>query len=185
VTDPDEPCLGCVATPPAQAATVVWGDYDGPLRTVVLAMKRRGRDELAGPIGLRLAARLALEPWAAEVDLITHVPSHPIRRLRNGWSAAACTARVVAREIALPARPCLRRHGLARQTGRSRAQRLRLPARAFSASAAVRGRRLLVVDDVTTTGTTLRRAARAARQAGCRAVYCAVIARAPEPRRAT
>jgi predicted amidophosphoribosyltransferase len=151
----------------------------------MLAMKNRGRDELAKPIGRRMAARLAVESWIDDIDLLTHVPSHPIRRIRNGWPAAACIALVVAGELARPMRRCLRRHGLDRQTGRSRVQRLRLPRHAFSCSAAVRGQRLLVVDDVTTTGTTLRRSAEAARRAGAEAVYCAVVARAPEARRVT
>jgi predicted amidophosphoribosyltransferase len=164
---------------------VVWGEYDGTLRTALLAMKNRGRDELAVPIGRRLAARLALEVWIDDIDLVTHVPSHPLRRLRRGWSAAACTSVVVAGELARPTRRCLRRHGLRRQTGRSRAQRLQLPPRSFSCSTWVSGRRLLVVDDVSTTGTTLRRTAEAARRAGAEAVYCAVVARAPEARSVT
>ena len=185
VTDTEGPCLGCASRPPAQDGTVVWGDYDGTLRTVLLAMKNRGRDELATPIGRRVATRLALEAWIHDIDLVTHVPSHPIRRFRKGWSAAACTSLVIARELDCPTRRCLRRHGLSRQTGRSRVQRLQLPRHAFSCSGAARGLRLLVIDDVTTTGTTLRRTAEAARRAGAEAVYCAVVARAPEARRVT
>jgi ComF family protein len=184
-TDTEEPCVECACSSPIQDGAVVWGEYDGPLRTILLAMKNRSRDELAEPIGRRLAARLALVPWIDNIDLVTHVPSHPIRRLRRGWSVAACVALVIARELVRPARHCLSRHGLARQTGRSRVQRLQLPRHAFSCSATVKGRHLLLIDDVKTTGTTLRRSAEAVRRAGADAVYFAVVARAPEARSVT
>jgi len=152
-------CLNCQGQAPAQHGTVAWGEYDGALRSAVLGLKARGRDELAEPLGRRLAARIAVADWADDVELICHIPSHPLRTLRRGWPAAASLARVVGRELGLPVRTLLKRRGLRRQTGRSRAERAALPRRAFRAAGSVRGRRLLIVDDVTTTGTTLSRAA--------------------------
>ncbi len=183
--DESDPCLACFHHPPPQRATVVWGEHDGVLRTAVLALKHGGRDDLAAPLGRRLAARIATEPWAASVDTVVPVPSHPWRRLRKPWPASELLAAEVARRLGAPVTRGLRRHGLGRQTGRSRARRLELSKRCFSAGASARGRTLLVVDDVTTTGTTLRRAAEALQRAGAEATFCAAVAHTPDPRRWT
>jgi predicted amidophosphoribosyltransferase len=164
---------------------VVWGEYDGVLRSSVLALKHRGRDELALPLGRRLASRLALESWAATVEEVTSVPSHPLRRFRRGPTAAASLARIVAGELGRPLVSALRRRGLKRQAGRTRAQRLELGPRSFRCSADVNGRALLLVDDVTTTGATLRRATEALVAAGAEVVHCAVLAQTPDARRVT
>jgi predicted amidophosphoribosyltransferase len=144
---------------PPQQGTVIWGEYQGALRTAVLGLKHRGRDELTRPLGRRLAGRVATEAWASDIDLVVHVPSHP--------------------------RCVLARRGMRRQAGRSRAQRLQLPRRSFRNTASVRGRRLLIIDDVTTTGATLRRAAEVLGEAGAEVVYCAAMARTPDPRKTT
>ncbi|HOC42889.1 MAG TPA: phosphoribosyltransferase family protein [Thermoanaerobaculales bacterium] len=178
-------CLTCQASAPAQLGTVAWGEYDGALRSAVLGLKTRGRDELSEPLGRRLAARIAVEDWSFDLELVVHVPSHPLRLVRRGWPAAASLARVVGRELGLPARPLLKRRGLQRQTGRSRAERTALPRRSFRAAGAVAGRCVLIVDDVTTTGTTLSRAAEVLLAAGADAVYCAAMAVTPDSRRAT
>lgn len=181
--DADELCLACEASPPPQSATVAWGEYSGVLRRALLALKHQGRDELASPLGRRLAARVGHEPWSAGLDLVVPVPSHPLRRLRRSHPAAAELARVVAAELGIPFAAALRRRGLGRQANRSRAVRLELPLRAFAVRRPVAGRRLLVVDDVSTTGTTLRRSSSALLRAGARGVWCAAMAWAPDPRR--
>jgi ComF family protein len=180
-----ELCLACQDDPPAYSGAVAWGEYDGALRSAVLGLKARGRDELAASLGRRLAARVSLEEWAADIDRVVAVPSHPLRRLRRGWPAAALLADVVGRELAVPLRPLLRRRGMARQTGRSRAERSRLPRRTFHARGRLAGCTVLLVDDVTTTGTTLRRAAEVLLAAGVGAVYCAAMAVTPDGRSMT
>lgn len=177
-----EACLACTAEPPPQQGTVVWGEYEGVLRTAILALKHHGHDELAEPLAERLAARVRLAPWAEEVALVVPVPSHPLHRLRRGWTAAQLLADEVARRCHVPAVKGLRRRGLGRQAGRSRAQRLALPPDTFSACADLAGAHVLVVDDVTTTGATLSRVARALLAAGAGAVFCAAVAFAPQGR---
>ena len=181
--DPSEPCLACLRVPPPQRETVVWGEHDGVLRTAILALKHGGRDELAGPLGERLAATVAARSWATTIDAVVAVPSHPWRRLRKPWTASELLACTVARQLEKPVARMLRRHGFGRQTGRSRVRRLELPQQSFSAHAKASGQSLLLIDDVTTTGTTLSRAAEALRRAGAKATYCGVCAQAPDPRR--
>jgi predicted amidophosphoribosyltransferase len=181
--DPVDPCLGCSPNPPPQQATVIWGEHDGALRTAIVMLKHRGRDDLAVPLGNRLAVAVACRSWADSIDAVCFVPSHPLRLLRRPWTASELIARAVARRLGRPLTNPLRRHGTNRQTGRSRASRLALPRRSFSASSRVAGRHLLLVDDVTTTGTTLERAVSALHRAGAESVSCAAVAIAPDPRR--
>ena len=183
IQDSSEPCLACLQAPPPQSATVAWGEHDGVLRTAILALKHGGRDDLAAPLGDRLAASVAAESWASLIDCIVPIPSHPWRRLKKPWAASELLAESVSRRIERPAIRLLRRHGLVRQTGRSRARRLELSQTSFSARSEADGRSPLLIDDVMTTGTTLKRAAQALRQAGASAVYCAVCAHAPDSRR--
>lgn len=178
-----EPCLGCVTSPPPQQGTVLWGSYDGVLRQAVLALKHRGHDELARPLGRRLATRISLAPWFDEITMVAAVPSHGLRRLRRGFCASGLLGAEVAATINRPLDPILRRHGLRRQAGRTRFQRMQLPRGSFSAHRRVQGHSLLLVDDVSTTGTTLRHAATSLLSAGASAVFCTAIAHAPDPRR--
>jgi predicted amidophosphoribosyltransferase len=161
---------------------VIWGEHDGVLRTAILALKHRSHDELAQPLGERLAALVGIQPWAPSIDAVCGVPSHPVRSIRRRWSASELVAGTVARALDIRLLRPLRRRTWRRQTGRSRADRLRLPARSFGATAAARHRRVLLVDDVTTTGTTLRRACEALLGAGAKTVFCAVAAHSPDPR---
>jgi predicted amidophosphoribosyltransferase len=183
--DPEDPCLHCARSLPPQSATVVWGEHDGPLRTVVLAAKHGRRDDLLAPFARRLAATIAATAWADDVKLVCWVSSHPVRRLRRPWSAAQLLAGGVAGALELPLRGVLRRRGLGRQALRSRARRLQLSASAFRSRPLRGSPSVLVVDDVVTTGATLRRAAAALKTAGAGEVYCAALARTPDPRSLT
>lgn len=176
-------CLVCSETPPPQSSTTVWGEYDGTLRRALLALKHGRHDELARPLADRLALRLTSRPWLGQVDQVTAVPSHPLRRLRRGWTAAELLARALARDLELDYHTCLRRHGWQLQVGRSRAQRRKLARRTFRAARNVRDCVILLIDDVMTTGATLRRATQALLAAGAAEVHCAALCAAPDPRR--
>jgi predicted amidophosphoribosyltransferase len=96
-------------------------------------------------------------------------------------------ARTVARQLGLPCRRLLERSGRpaaqTAQTGQSRADRLSGPA--FRARPGLDGTRVLVIDDVVTTGATLRAARRALRDAGAGAVVMAAVASTPPSSGAT
>ena len=183
VHDPSDACLDCLRSAPPQRSTTVWGEHDGVLRTAVLSLKHHQRDDLAQPLGFRLAAAVAPASWMSSIDAVCSVPSHSLRRFRRPWTAAELLASSVGRRLDKPAVKLLRRHGLHRQAGHSRARRLELPRRSFSTSRRVCGLTILLIDDVTTTGSTIRRASEALVRAGAEAVYCAVLAHAPDSRR--
>jgi len=168
-------CLVCQERHPPQDSTTVWGVYDGTLRRALLALKHHGHDELARPLGLRLAAAAAPMPWLRHIDAVTWVPTHPYHRLRRGWSAARLLAHETARALELPTARLLKRRGLGRQATRSRAQRLDLPARALTGRGMARGAKILLVDDVMATGSTIRRACGALLSDGAAEVHVCVL----------
>jgi len=182
VDEPSEPCLECVRSAPPQQATVVWGEHDGALRSAILSLKHGGRDDLAVPLARRLAAAVALTPWASSIDMVSWVPSHSLRRFRRPYAAAHLLSTEVARGLGTSHRKLLVRRGLSRQATRTRARRLQLSGRAFRAVRSARDRSVLLIDDVITTGTTVRRAAAAVLAAGAASVFCAALAATPGPR---
>jgi predicted amidophosphoribosyltransferase len=121
--------------------------------------------------------RSTLTAWA--VDLVVPVPMHWLRRSLRGTSTADEIATRLAGELGLPCRRVLRR---ARATPMQNAlpweDRHSNVHGAFVGRGEMRGRRVLLVDDVTTTGSTLAACREAALQRGAAAVYAAVVARA-------
>ena len=152
--------------------------FDGPLRHAVHQLKYRGRRSAA-----RALAHLLLAPArslaAAGIDLapavVVPVPLHPARERERGYTQAALLARPFAEALGLTCEAGLLRRvrPTPPQVGLSQRQR-RLNVRdAFAAAPGVAGRLILLVDDVTTTGSTLGSAAQACLRAGA-AQVCAV-----------
>lgn len=159
---------------------VVFGAYEGDLRELVLRAKRPAGRLVAGGLARLLVERRGdiLAGW--RIDLVAAVPMHWWRRSLRGMSAADELARGVAAGLAVPrAAAALRRHRATRMQNElpweARGDNVR---DAFCARRLVAGRRVLLVDDVTTTGATLAACSRAASAAGAAAVYAAVVARA-------
>jgi ComF family protein len=176
-------CAGRLRPAPSAAppAHVDWWAspfaYEGPLRELVARLKYRNTRSGLGWVAGALAAsvRAAAEPAGARLDTVTWPPTTRARARQRGFDQAEHLARAVARELGLPARSLLRRERGVAQTGRSRTDRVRGPV--FAARTAVPGARVLVVDDVATTGATLAAAALALRRAGASAVAAATAGR--------
>jgi ComF family protein len=175
------PCLACRITPPPWHAAASLGPYEGTLREMVLLFKSRGRDELAAPLAALLLPTLARAKWPP-ADAITAVPMTWFRRLRRGYNQADLLARVLASELGVPVLRPLARRGHGTQVGRARSERVHLTAAAFPARHPVAGR-LVLVDDVLTTGATAAACTRALLRAGAGEVRVLTLARTPQPGR--
>lgn len=174
-------CAACLAAPyrfaRARAACV----YDGASRGLILKYKHGDQQQFAALFALWLGRAAA--PLIAGADAVVPVPLHPSRLLMRRFNQAAEIARPLARASRRDYLPdaLIRARATETQGGRSaRGRRLNVKA-AFAVTEAgarrVRGRRILLVDDVLTTGATAEACARALLDAGARAVDLAVIAR--------
>ena len=155
---------------------VVAAPFSGRVRDVLLGFKYRNRRAVAGHLAGLLVNRLARR--GGRVDVVTWAPTSARRRRERGFDQAELVARQVARQLGVPCRRLLERAGdTDPQTGRSRAGRLDAPA--FRAHPHVPPARVLLVDDVVTTGATLRAAARALAEGGATDVVPAALAATP------
>ena len=154
----------------------VWAGWchEGAAAELVRALKYGRVTTAVTPIADRMASVAAP---AQAADVVTWVPCSPTRRRERGFDPAELLARALARRLRLRARRLLRRLDDEPQTARTRAGRLAGPGLA-ARPGRLRGS-VLVVDDVCTTGSTLRVAAAALRAGGATAVVAAVATMAP------
>lgn len=175
-------CRFTLAAPPAMPRggdVIAAVPFVGRPRDVLLNFKFRNRRQLAHHLAGLVVNRLlehGVRPH--DIDVVTWAPTSSARRHRRGFDQAEVVARRVALQLGVPCRRLLRRDGAAPpQTGLARAHRLHGPT--FTAAPGAAGRRVLVVDDVVTTGSTLRSAARALDQAGAARVVKSAVATTP------
>jgi predicted amidophosphoribosyltransferase len=177
--------------PPGLPRCVALAGYAGALRDAILAYKERGRHTLAGPLGDRLAGVVAtaLGPAPGPVLLVPVPATAAAARDRYGDHMARL-ARRAARELTRRGRPAgvaypLRARPRPDSAGLSSAARLHAAASAFALVPGrlpdlrrelARGGRLVLVDDVITTGATLVAVANVLRSAGVEAPVAAVLA---------
>jgi len=169
-----------VANPPVfQRARAVARFEDGPARRLVHRLKYSDRGELARPMGAWMARAGA--DVLSEADAVTPAPLHRLRLWTRKFNQAAALAREVARRSGKSYEPELleRVKATRSQVGLTREQLADNMQGAFRAPAAarVKGRRIVLVDDVLTSGATANAAARALLRAGAAQVDVVVFAR--------
>jgi ComF family protein len=179
-------CGDCLREPPPFERAVCAVDYGFPWDHLVREFKFHGRVELADALAGRLAAAVRARGDSG-VQWVLPVPVSDQRLRERGYDQAWELARRVAAALQLPARAdaLLRTLDTLHQTELGRAARQRNLRAAFFVPgpqrAALHHRRVALVDDVMTTGATLREAAASLRRAGVSAVEVWVLARTPAP----
>ncbi|MBN1394690.1 MAG: ComF family protein [Pirellulales bacterium] len=163
-------------------SVVALGNYHAELRDAVLKMKRPWHDPLSVAMGWLLWKRRRAELARVQADAIVPVPMYWRRRLKRGKNHSETLARCLAKSLGVPVcwNVLTRRRNTQLHSGLSRAQRFRNVRGAFQVKRPerVRDMRILLVDDVLTTGATCSEAAKTLKRAGAATVAVAVVARA-------
>lgn len=172
-------CAGSVRPPPRGAVDGLDAVYAGallagPLQRAIHDYKYGPRPQLAAALAAVVATAVAIRP-----DLVVAVPLHPERRRARGFDQALALAGPLASALGVPCRDALRRvRDTPAQVGLVAVQRMDNVRGAFCwAGPDPPPPRVLLVDDVLTTGATLQACAAAVRTAGGRRVEAAVVAR--------
>jgi len=175
-------CLDCLTRRPPYSRHRSGARYEGILREMIVLMKYGGCRILGKDL-----ARFALEALGDEgslwpgLDAVVPVPLHRRKKRARGFNQAETIARELARAKGLPllGRALVRVKNIPAQTTLDAAARKRNVTAAFAVRrpAAVRGLRVLVVDDVYTTGATVRECSRTLLRAGVREVRALTLAR--------
>lgn len=179
-------CTECDASSPsALGCCLAACVFDGPPSRLVRAYKDGGERRLAPLIAGYLAEAVRAAPAAAprafgslaRVEAVTFVPVTAEAFARRGFDHMEQVARDCAEQLGLPLLDTMVKHGRADQRRLNRADRLQQAGGAYEVVVPVAGTRLLVLDDVITTGATLQAAASALVAAGAQRVDAAALAR--------
>ncbi|KPJ63181.1 MAG: hypothetical protein AMS15_01450 [Planctomycetes bacterium DG_23] len=175
-------CPICRGKRLAFGRAVAIGPYSGPLREMILRFKYQRLEYLVEPLASMLSGVARKEGLAQGQGLLMSVPLHWTRRLRRGFDQAGLLAERLSRLLGKPIseRNLCRIRATASQTGLSESKRRENVRGAFKVrrSAEVTGKRVLLVDDVMTTGATASECARTLLSAGAKEVSVLVGARA-------
>jgi ComF family protein len=184
----DHRCGSCLSRPPHFARARAWACYpreqasDHPLRRVVQKFKYGRRVSLGKPLGRLMAqgCREFLDTCAA--DMIIPVPLHPKRLRWRGFNQSVLLARQVSRAYNIPLDPfaVYRSKETPPQTQLTEAERRKNVRGIFSLNPQrpIDGKRVLLVDDVYTSGATVNECSRCLKQGGAKEVYVLTLARA-------
>ena len=179
-------CPRCAAHPPAWSRARASLRYDTQSKRLILPFKHADRTDLAGPLAammIRAGADLL-----SEAELIVPVPLHPARLRARRYNQAVLLGRQIARRTGIKLLPdaLVRLQATAPLGELGAADRASLLAGKFAprlgAREMIAGRRVLLVDDVLTSGATATECSLALLATGARAVDVLVVARVPDPR---
>ena len=179
----DHPCEDCLRTPPAYDAAGAPYLYEGSLLEAIHHLKYHGRTGLARSLG-PLLGRFT-QDWMGNDStdfLVIPVPLHPEKLQERGYNQSLLLARHTARKLGadMDYLSLRRIKNTAPQTGLGKKQRRQNVKNAFKLENenTVRGRNIVLVDDVSTTGNTLNACSKTLRKGGANRIYCVTLARA-------
>jgi ComF family protein len=181
----DGRCQGCRDFEPEFDRAVSFGEYDGALRSLIHLLKYDKVLPVAPVLGRMVAEAISyLLPQDEDFSpLLVPVPLHSRKRGERGFNQAEVIARAAGKRFPLPIEVASgllkRQRPTLSQVGLTRDQRVANMAGAFLVTdpARVKGRTVIVVDDVMTTGTTVSECARVLKEAGAERVWAVTVAR--------
>jgi ComF family protein len=173
-------CETCLRRPPDFSGVVAVGVYQELLRESIHRFKYEQSIHLDHPLGTLLAQRLATDAPEFRPELILPVPLHPRRLRERGYNQSLLLARRLAKDLHVPteSRRLRRIRPTPPQQGLPLAARQRNLRGAFTLSTPLRGEKILLIDDVMTTGATLRECAQVLKAGGAGEILIAVLGRA-------
>jgi ComF family protein len=178
-------CFQCTINPPLFQKAIFYGLYEGKLEEAILRFKFQDHPDLAEPLG-----KLMIQKWLQSgnnVDLVTSVPLSSKRLRIRGYNQAELLARVVAKGLNVPYRNLLKKkRETLEQSKLKREERLKNLIGVFQASSSqsLSGEKVLLVDDVLTTGATASECAKTLLSMGASSVYVLTLARGTGDQRA-
>jgi ComF family protein len=177
-------CQACCEYPPEFDRAVSFGEYDAGLRDLIHLLKYDAVLPAAKPLGELLARSIEeLRLVADAVPVLVPVPLHASKRRERRFNQAELIARAALKHLpvsfALDCSVLIRERQTRSQVGLAREARIANMAGAFRVIAPqrIKGRTVIVVDDVMTTGTTVSECARVLKRAGGEKVFAATVAR--------
>jgi ComF family protein len=173
-------CEPCIRNTPPFTAVAALGAYEGTLRHAVHRFKYQGQLNLDRPLGEMLAEAVRQLCEEVRPDLLVPVPLHPSRLRHRSYNQALLLARELGRKLTLPvaSRLLQRCHPTPPQQGLSAKVRCHNLKGAFVLARPLAGERILLVDDVMTTGATATECTRTLLEGGGGDVAVAVLGRA-------
>lgn len=173
-----EYCSDCMGHFHAFESGVALLNYDETARTVMAQIKYKNKREYLDFFGAAMAKRYGRTVARMAVEAIVPVPIHSSRRRARGFNQAEVLAEILGDKLKIPVEPqmLIREKKTRPQKELSAAERLKNLSGAFAAGKGCgRIKRVLLVDDIYTTGSTIEACARVLKSAGAETVYFAVI----------
>ncbi|QRN83928.1 ComF family protein [Chloroflexota bacterium] len=178
ITAKENLCAECQSEEPPFEASRSLASYEGVIRECVHSLKYDRNQAMGEFFAEELTELIRREGW--DLDLVVPVPLSPIRMKERGYNQATLLARPISYALGIPFTP----FGLKRirntqsQVELSAKKRKSNVRGAFEATPEiVHGKRVLLIDDVTTTGSTLKECSLALKKGGSLKVYCLTLAR--------
>lgn len=175
-TPESEICGACLQHPPAFDGTLATFAYTFPLDTLVKQCKYAHATSLTAFFAERMAQRAAA---GNTLDFLIPMPLHPARLAQRGYNQAAEIARRLSPRVGIPwlADACQRIRNTPSQAGLDLKTRQRNLRGAFTCNVDLSGKRIALIDDVMTSGSSLNELARVVRKAGAAEIQAWVLAR--------
>ena len=171
-------CGTCLANPPAFDTCVAAVNYAFPISALLHSLKYQNNLAMAPVLADLLTARIDAGPLP---DFIVPMPLHPARLRERGFNQAIEIARRVSKKSGVPVLSaiCRRVKDTSSQTGLPWKEREKNIRNAFACEADLSGKRVAILDDVMTTGSTLNELAKVLRKCGATHITGWVVARTP------